>query len=273
MPYDDWYEKHGNRAGVEPSWLKRMAQIENSEKATGCTGSYCGIMQLSKEEFRRYGGTSSFGRDGRFDPEQSIMAAANKMAQESRDFEAKYGRPATFNDVYLIHQQGDAGYAAHLANPDRPAWENMYSTGEGKQKGPGWAKLAIKLNMPGGVAQYGGVENVTSQMFTDAWAQKGLKGGAMADAHEPAGLPRIQAEDLPEGYVPAEGGEAEAAGLPSGAVDTGEGEGGKRTRAGRGAADAAMDEKSLLNQEDIEPYKPNIPPFKVPDLVPKFTGV
>jgi hypothetical protein len=172
----------------------------------------------------------------------------------------------------LIHQQGEAGYDAHLKNPDAPAWQNMYSTGEGKQKGAAWAKLAIIKNMPGGVAQYGGVENVTSQMFTDSWKGHGLKGTAMADAHEPAGLPRIQAEDLPEGYVSAEGGEAEAesAGLPSGAVDTGEGEGGKRTRAGRGAADAAKDEKSLLNLEDIEPYKPNIPKFQVPDLVPKF---
>jgi hypothetical protein len=259
MPYDDWYEKHGNRAGVDPAWLKRMAQIENSERATGCTGSYCGIMQLSESEFRRWGGSTN-----RFDPEQSIMAAANKMSQEARDFETKYGRPATFNDVYLIHQQGSEGYAKHLANPDRPAWENMYSTGEGKQKGPGWAKLAIKLNMPGGVAQYGGVENVTSQMFTDAWAQKGLKGGAAIESHEPAGMPH-QASDLPDE-------EHEAAGLPSGAVDTSDegGEGGKRTRAGRGAADAAKG--SLINDTDeiVEPYKPNLPKFTVPDLVPKF---
>jgi hypothetical protein len=267
MPYDDWYEKHGNRAGVEPSWLKRMAQIENSERATGCTGSYCGIMQLSESEFRRWGGSTN-----RFDPEQSIMAAANKMAQESRDFEAKHERPATFNDVYLIHQQGEGGYDAHLKNPDRPAWENMYYTGEGQQKARAWgearakkwAKDAISLNMPGGVAQHGGVENITSQMFTDAWAQKGLKGAV--DSHEPAGTPK-QARDMPDE-------EHEAAGLPSGAVHTGEDEGGKPTRAGRGAADAAKDEKSLLNlEEDVEPYKPNIPKFQVPDLVPKFTGV
>jgi hypothetical protein len=226
-------------------------------------------MQLSKEEFRKYGGTSSMFRDGRFDPEQSIMAAANKIAQEKRDFEAKHDRAATFNDIYMIHQQGPAGYEAHLANPDRPAWVNMYSTGEGQQKGTAWAKQAIALNMPGGVAQHGGVENVTSRQFTDAWAQKGIKGEA--DLHEPAGLPRIQAEDLPEGYVPAEGGEDIAEGLPSGAVDTGEGEGGKRTRAGRGAADAAIADKSLLNQEDEEPFKPNIPKFKAPDLTVKFT--
>jgi hypothetical protein len=189
------------------------------------------------------------------------------MAQESRDFEAKHGRPAEFNDVYMIHQQGEAGYDAHLKNPDAPAWQNMYSTGEGQKKGAAWAKLAIKLNMPGGVAQYGGVENVTSQMFTDAWAQKGLKGGAAMEGHEPAGMPK-QASDLPDE-------EHEAAGLPGGAVETSEAgaEGGKRTRAGRGAADAAIDEKSLLNQEDVEPYKPNIPKFQVPDLVPKFTGV
>jgi hypothetical protein len=236
-----------------------MAQIENSEQATGCTGSYCGLFQLSQQEFTRHGGTGS-----RFDPEQNTMAAANKMAQEARDFKSKYGRDAELFDIYMIHQQGSAGYDAHMQNPDAPAWQNMYSTGEGKQKGAGWSKLAIIKNTPGGVAQFGGVENVTSQQFMDLWNKTISKGGAPLSGHEPAGMPK-QAGEYDE--------EHEAAGLPSGAVDTGEGEGGKRTRAGRGAADAAKDEKSLLNQEDVEPYKPNIPKFQVPDLVPKFTGV
>jgi hypothetical protein len=192
------------------------------------------------------------------------MAAANKMAQESRDFKAKYGRDPSLGDIYMIHQQGSAGYDAHMANPDAPAWQNMYSTGEGKQKGAGWSKLAIKLNTPGGVAQFGGVENITSQQFVDMWNQKLSKGGALLEGHEPAGMPR-QASDLPDE-------EHEMAGLPEGAIDTGEGEGGKHTRAGRGAADAKKG--SLINEiEDVEPYKPNIPKFTVPDLVPKFTGV
>jgi hypothetical protein len=229
MPYDDLYEKHGNRTGIDPSWLKRMAQIENSERATGCTGSYCGLFQMSQKEFTRHGGTGSI-----FDPEQNTMAAANKMAQEARDFKAKYGREAELKDIYLIHQQGVDGYDKHMANPDASAVQNMCSTGEGKSKGMGWCRQAIALNTPGGTAQFGGTDKITSQQFMDMWDSKLAKGGAPLSGHESAGMPR-QAGEYDE--------EHEAAGLPSGAVETSEAgaEGGKRTRAGRGAADAAKE--------------------------------
>jgi hypothetical protein len=214
-------------------------------------------MQLSQSEFTRWGGTGS-----RFDPEQSIMAAANKMAQESRDFKDKYGRDATLGDIYMMHQQGTAGYDAHMRNPDAPAWQNMYSTGEGKEKGAGWSKLAIKLNTPGGVDQFGGVENITSQQFVDMWNEKLAKGGALLEGHEPAGMPK-QAEKYEDEHEPG--------GLPGGAVETSEAgaEGGKRTRAGRGAADA--NKATLVNEADEEPFKPNIPKFQAPDLTVKFT--
>src|SRR6516162_7555887 len=162
MPYDDLYEKHGNRTGLDPAFIKRVAQIENSERAQGCTGSYCGIMQLSESEFRRWGGTGS-----RFDPEQSIMAGTNKFQWEGLQFKEKYGRDPTYGERYLMHNQGVGGLDAHMKNPDQPAWQSMYSTGEGKQKGPGWSKLAIRLNVPGGAGQFGGVENITSQQFMD----------------------------------------------------------------------------------------------------------
>jgi hypothetical protein len=253
MPYDDLYEKHGRRVGIDPSWLKRIAQIENSERATGCTGSYCGLFQMSKSEFTRNGGTGSI-----FDPEQNTMAAANKMAREALAFKEKYGRDPRLVDMYLTHNQGPAGYEAHMRNPDAPAWQNMYSTGEGKEKGAGWSKLAIRLNTPGGVGQYGGVENMTSQQLVENWDSKLGGGGAVMAGHEPGGLPR-QAEDLPEeGAIIT----SEDAGLPEGA------QGAKRTRAGRGAADAAK--PSLISTEE-EDFKPNIPKFQVPDLSVKFT--
>jgi hypothetical protein len=186
------------------------------------------------------------------------MAAANKMAREALAFKEKYGRDPTLTDIYMVHQQGEAGYDAHMQNPDQPAVASMHSTGEGQQKGLGWSRLAISLNTPGGTAQYGGTDKITSQQFVEAWDAKLKGGGAIMGGHEPSGLPR-QAEDLPdEGAIIT----SEDAGLP-------EGEGkGKRTRAGRGAADAA---KPSLMSEEEEPFKPNIPKFQVPDLSVKFT--
>jgi hypothetical protein len=53
----------------------------------------------------------------------------------------------------------------------------MYSTGEGQEKGPGWAKKAIWGNIPDALkARYGSVENVTSKDFMDIWKAK-VEGG------------------------------------------------------------------------------------------------
>jgi len=255
MPFDDLYEKHGRRTGLDPALLKRFAQIENSERAGGCTGSYCGLFQLSQSEFRRHGGSGSI-----FDPEQNTMAAANKLSQESRNFEAKYGRKPDAVDLYLIHNQGEAGYAAHVEDPDRPAWQSMYTTGEGQSKGAGWSKLAVRLNTPGGVGQYGGIGEMTSGQFYDAWKAK----FNIDEGHEPTGLPH-QGRDEEE---------HEYAGIITSdddSTETAYGKGRPSTRAGRGAADA--NKMSLLSDVDFsEPAatKPKVPSFQTPDLVPKF---
>lgn len=156
--YSDLYRKHAQRVGIDPEWLRKIARIESGGDARNETGSYKGLFQLSKSEFNKHGGSGDI-----FDPEQNTMAAANKLAQEARDFKAKYGREAKLTDLYMIHLQGAGGAAAHAANPDAPAWQNMYSTGEGKAKGEAWAKKAIWGNIPDNLkAKFGSVENVKS---------------------------------------------------------------------------------------------------------------
>lgn len=172
MPYDDLIEKHANRVGVDPAWMKRIMRIESGGNPSNTTGSYKGLFQLSNQEFRRHGGSGSI-----YDPEQNTAAAANKLAQESRDFKTRYGRDPKLTDLYMIHQQGEAGYAAHMSNPDAPAWQNMASTGEGKQRGAAWAKAAIWGNLsPSAKARFGSVENVSSRDFVDTWDDS-IKGG------------------------------------------------------------------------------------------------
>jgi hypothetical protein len=169
MPdYSDIIEKHANRAGVDPTWMKRIMRIESGGDAGNKTGSYKGLFQLSDSEFRRHGGTGDI-----YDPEQNTMAAANKLAQEKLTFKQKYNRDPNLVDMYMIHQQGEAGYAAHMNNPNSPAWENMLSTGEGQAKGAKWAKAAIWGNMSAADKEkYGSVENVSSAEFMGDWSNK-----------------------------------------------------------------------------------------------------
>jgi hypothetical protein len=169
MPdYSDIIEKHARRVGLDPGVMKKIMQVESggdTKQSTGKREHYKGLFQLDREEFARHGGTGD-----RSDPEQNTMAAANMMARQKLAFKAKYGRDPTPTDTYMIHQQGAAGYNAHLANPDAPAWENF-------KKASGWsdkmAKQAIWGNMtPAMKAKYGSVENVPSKGFVNEWGQK-----------------------------------------------------------------------------------------------------
>jgi len=184
--------------------------MESSGDPNQVTGRYKGLLQLDDKEFRANGGTGSI-----FDPEQNIMAGVNKLSREKLQFEQKYGRPATMQDLYLVHNQGAAGYGAHLRNPDAPAWQNMAGTLEGKQKGPNWAKAAIWGNLPKSVqAKYGSVENVTGQNFIDernritagtpsqAMGEQrarhaGIPSEVEARATEPTRKPRVEEEYTP----------------------------------------------------------------------------
>jgi hypothetical protein len=129
---------------------------------------------MSWPEFKAHGGQGDI-----YAPEPNVAAAANKIASESKAFQARYGRAPTPTEIYMIHQQGEGGAAAHFASPDKPAWQNMYSTAEGREKGPGWAKKAIWGNIPDDLkARFGSVDNVTSADFTALWKSK-VEGGEL----------------------------------------------------------------------------------------------
>lgn len=168
MSYYDAY-------GVDPSadpLLKRVMQIESGGNPNARTGSYKGLYQLSDSEFNKYGGGDIYN------PQDNSRAAQNKFAAETAQFTKQYGRPPSATDIYMTHQQGAGGYGAHMANPDAPAWQNMYSTAEGRQKGVPWAKQAIWGNVPDNLKQqYGSVDNLTSKQFVDLWRNK-VEGGS-----------------------------------------------------------------------------------------------
>lgn len=154
--------------GVDGNLLRTFAKIESGGDPRKRTGSYKGLFQLSDDEFVRNGGT-----DDIFDPVANSRAAALKLKAEQAAFEKSYGRTPSASELYFIHQQGVGGADAHWRNPEGAAWENMYRTAEGRQKGPNWAKQAIWGNLPDSEKRrFGSVENVTSRDFTDIWDRR-----------------------------------------------------------------------------------------------------
>ena len=205
-------EKHG----FDPGWLKAYTAIESSGDPAKRTGRYKGLLMLSDEQFKEHGGTGNI-----YDPRANADAGAAKLRIQFDAFQAKYGRPPEAHELYLVHQQGAGGFEAHQRKPDAPAWENMASTGEGRQKirdlgqkkGEQWARDAIWGNIPDAQkAQFGSVDNVTSADFMKLWqarVERGLGGGGYtlpdqppsgdrpADPlHDPRDEP-IEAEDAP----------------------------------------------------------------------------
>jgi hypothetical protein len=168
----DLIRMHAAAAGIDPKLYARIVHIESGGNPNARTGSYHGLTQLSQSEFNRYGGGNIY------DPSDNLSAGAGKIAAESAAFKAKYGRDPTGTDIYMTHQQGEGGYGMHMAYPDRPAWQNMYMTGEGQEKGPDWARRAIWGNVPSNMrSQFpGGVENLTSRDFVNMWHDK-VEGG------------------------------------------------------------------------------------------------
>lgn len=153
------------RYRLDPAALRTFANIESSGNPRASNGSFSGLFGLSAREFQRGG-----GRGDIFDPVQNSMAAAANLAAKRIQLEQSLGRPPTTTELYMAHQQGMGGFQAHMANPDRPAWQNMAGTAEGRRRGEGWARQAIVGNIPASFRHLG--ENITSQQFMDAWRQR-----------------------------------------------------------------------------------------------------
>jgi hypothetical protein len=150
--------------GLDFNFMKAIARIESDFDPKQRTGSYCGLFQLSKDEFAQYGsGDILNARD-------NAVAAAYKFATEAKLFELNTHKKPTFSDLYLIHQQGTQGAEEHVNHPDRIAWKSMCATDEGKKKGEEWCKRAIWENtLPEVKRVWKSVDNLTSRAFVQMW--------------------------------------------------------------------------------------------------------
>lgn len=160
-------EAEAQRQGVAPQTAVAIAAIESGGDPLAVKGSYRGLFQLSQDEFTRFGGQGDIHGD------ENIRVGVASLKAKAGAFREEFGRDPTPTDMYLMHQQGEAGYRAHLANPDAPAWQNMLSTAEGRRKGETWAKSAIWGNLPESAQRFfGSVENVKSADFINVWQQR-----------------------------------------------------------------------------------------------------
>jgi hypothetical protein len=160
----------GRGPGLPAGYAQRTFQIESGGNPNAVTGSNRGLGQFSKGLEVRYG----INDTNRTDPIVQAKALGQEN-QENHDALARsLGHEPTPADYYLAHQQGIGGAVAHISQPNLPAWQNMYGTVEGREKGQGWAKAAIWGNMtPDMKAQFpGGVDTVTSGDFARMWAQR-----------------------------------------------------------------------------------------------------
>lgn len=154
------------RYRINPATLRAIAKVESSGNPRAQTGSYSGLFQLSRSEFQRGGG----GRGDIYDPTANAMAAAANFRSHQDQFERKFERAPSPTELYMIHQQGWGGFQAHMDNPDRPAWENMASTREGRARGEEWSRRAIRGNTLPDARQHG--DRITSRQFMDSWTAR-----------------------------------------------------------------------------------------------------
>ena len=153
--------------GVDFNFMKAVAKIESDFDPKQRTGSYIGLFQLSNYEFKEYGSGQITN------PRDNAIAAAYKFATEALLFESETHKKPTFNDLYLIHQQGWQGAAEHVSHPERIAWKSMCVTDEGQEKGERWCKRAIWGNtLPAIKHIWKSVDKLTSGAFVGMWHQR-----------------------------------------------------------------------------------------------------
>jgi hypothetical protein len=153
--------------GLDFVFMRAIAKIESDFDPKQRTGSYIGLFQLSKHEFKKYGSGNIT------DPRDNAVAAAYKFSIEAKLFELDTHKKATLSDIYLIHQQGVQGAAEHVSHPERIAWESMCATDEGREKGEKWCKRAIWGNtLPTIKHIWKSVAKLTSGAFVAMWQQR-----------------------------------------------------------------------------------------------------
>lgn len=152
IPQD--FSKIEQAYGLPQGYLGQVAQIESggNPNAQNPNSSAGGMFQFLDSTAKQYGLTD------KTDPYASADAAARLAADNQAYLRKVLGRDPTAGELYLAHQQGAAGAAQLLSNPNAPASSVVGNS-------------AVNLN--------GGSPGMTAGQFADQWTGKVMQ--AMAD--------------------------------------------------------------------------------------------
>jgi hypothetical protein len=132
---------------MSSSGLARLVRIESGGQANIVNASgHVGLGQFSAETWRTFGG----GGDPK-NPADAIAAIQRYAVSNQRYLTGVLGRPATDAELYLAHQQGPAGAAKLLTNPNASA---------------------VSLLGRGAVVGNGGTADMTAAQFASMWTHK-----------------------------------------------------------------------------------------------------
>lgn len=128
-------------------YLKRLAEVEsnNDPNAQNPRSSAKGLFQFIDSTAAQYGLTNPF------DPAAARDAANRLTDDNAAALQKALGREPTFGEMYLAHQQGAAGAAKILLNPDARAVDVV-------------GRDQVLLN--------GGTEDMTAGQFAQLWTSK-----------------------------------------------------------------------------------------------------
>lgn len=169
-------------SGPNDNYVNKLIQIESGGNPNQVTGSNKGLGQFGPEEEKAYG----IDDTNRTNIAKQVEAIKKEAETNSKAFRAKYNRNPNEAELYLMHQQGQAGAFAHFDNPNAPAIGNVSKF----YKSPEMAEKAILGNIPGGGAN----KDITSKDFMDVWNKKFNAGSDQQTAQQSGGPTQVPAQ-------------------------------------------------------------------------------
>lgn len=177
-PVPDMIRAEAQRQGVDPGLALAIGHIESRFNPDAANRSgHVGVFQFDTPTWQRLGGGDPSART---DPATNIRLGVQLVRENRIAMQRSLGRAPTNAELYLAHQQGNAGAAALLRNPDQNAVDairRFYRSDE-------IARSAIVGN--------GGRADMTAGQFVDLWAERYRQASGEASA------PAAPVSDTPE---------------------------------------------------------------------------
>ena len=154
--------------GLDASFMKTVAKIESDLNPRERTGSYVGLFQLSKSEFRRYGSGDILN------PRDNAMAAARKFISGGCAIRRNHAQEA---DVRRPLSDPSAGACKEPPNtsatPSRLPGNRFAQPTKAWRRATRWCKRAVWGNtLPAVKRQYSSVDRLTSGAFVAMWRNR-----------------------------------------------------------------------------------------------------